>query len=271
VGYGDQLMAAGQAELLYAADPAAGPVSIVSCTGVHRWSPLWDHNPAISRELRPERTLRCGDGCLPYLDYINKPHGRLLFSSTYRAADARGHIYLTAMEKHDAIAHTAALPPFVLLEPFPQDRYNVNRQWPLRKWQALITLLHGRRIPIYGFEHRFAAEIDYLPRITSENFRMACALMQRAVVTVMLEGGLAFGAAAVGAPAIVLWGGCVSARTLAFPEHVNIVDDQPETPCGTQFTPCAHCTRAWQNLSAEYVADVVESVYRSALKQQAHG
>ena len=257
MGYGDVLMAAGLAERRYAEDRSAGPVTICAADGSPRWHPLWEGNPAIG--VRPTGpTVRCGAGCLPYLQYPRPLPKRLAFSPTYRAAERRGHLYLTEAEQAHAQAVTASLPRFILLEPSPGDRKNGNRQWPLASWQALVAILRRTgALPVVQFAHDDAVYLDSVPRLASPTFRHACALMACATRTVVLEGGLAFGAAALHVPGVVvLWGGCISAEVLAFPEQTNLVDSQPETPCGS-LTPCAHCRRAWAALTPEAVAAAV--------------
>jgi hypothetical protein len=260
VGYGDVLMTAGLAERLVAADPAAGPVTLVDCTAAKiRWHPLWQGNPAITTDGR--RPLPSGAGCLPYLVYPRVDH-RLQFSPTYRAADVRGHLYLTEEEHARAMALTADIGPFLLIEPFPQDRKNVNRQWALSSWRELIAILQREQsLPLFQCAHESSTILPPLGQLPTPTFRDACAVMARARLVIALEGGIPFATAALDVPTVVLWGGCISADVLAYPEHVNLVDPHPETPCG-QLRPCPHCTDAWARWTPRRVADRVLAALR---------
>ncbi len=259
MGFGDTLIAAGLAERLFHEDPSAGPVRITDCGGSLRDQPCWHGNPAIG--LGP-RSVRCGGGCLPYLQYPRQPDC-LTFSPTYRAADNRGHLYLTDAERNIGLAAKQRYGSYVLVEPYPRDRQNLNRQWPLDSWQQLITLLQRTCThAIVQFDHAHATRIPSLPAIPTPTFRGACGLLTHARLLIALEGGLVFASAALGTPTVALWGGCISAPVLSFPEHVNLVDEQPETPCG-RTKPCLHCEMAWHLLTPELVADRVLRCLRS--------
>ena len=255
MGYGDQLVAAGLAEIAYRANPAAGPVTITDLGGRPRWQPLWQGNPAIGVTTDGPR-VTCGDGCLPYLLNPKRP-GPLRYNPAYRAADsARARIYLTDSERAAARERTRDRGAFLLLEPFPQDRQNVNRQWPLAAWQELVTRLQ-RACPGYTLvqcQHDHATYLDGVTPIWSPTFRDACALLERATLVVALEGGIPFATAALDVSTVVLWGGAVPADVLAYPEHVNLVGSH--NGCGMK-KPCAACTRSWQEITPQRVVDAV--------------
>ena len=258
MGYGDQIMAVGLAEALYRSDPSAGPVMICDCAGAPRDQPLWHGNPAIGvRVGGPTRTIRCGGGCLPYLQYPYSSETGLRFSSTYRAADYRGHIYLTQAELERGHVARAQHGDFVLLEPTPSDRKNPNRCWPRASWQALAVQLKEAGLPVVQFHHADSDRLVGVPCVDSPTFRDACGIMTGARLLVVLEGGLAFAAAALSVPTVVLWGGCISAPVLSYPEQVNLVDPSPETPCGS-FKTCHHCAAAWARLTPERVSEAIQ-------------
>lgn len=250
MGYGDQLIAAGLAERLYAEDPSRGPVTITDLAGRTRWQPLWGGNPAIGvTETGPR--IACGAGCLPYLVYPKQP-GRLTFNPAYRAADsARARIYLTDAERSRARDYCADHEPFILVEPFPTDRKNPNRQWPLSSWQKLITLLNRQALTLVQCAHDYATRLDGVRRVWSPTFRDACAIMERSTCVVALEGGIPFATAALRIPTVVLWGGAVSADTLAYPEHCNIRGPHNGHGC---LKPCAQCAASWASIDPEWVA-----------------
>lgn len=216
--------------------------------------PLWLHNPAISPIGR--REIRCGAGCLPYLCYPRRDH-RLEFSDTYRAADHRAHVYLTDEELIFGVDAHRRYGSYILIEPTPRDRKNVNRCYPNVRWEQVVSRLQRAcSHAIVQCDHPDAHRLPGVPAIPSPDIRRAAALIQRASLVVCLEGGLAFLAAALGTPAVVLWGGCVSAATLAYPEHVNLVFADARTPCG-HLRACDHCTAAWAWTTPEMVADAV--------------
>lgn len=253
MGLGDVLMAAGLVEELYATNPAAGPVRIVDLAGQTRWHYLWDTNPAISP--RGQRSITCGGGCLPYLVYP-RPDDRLIFSSTYRARDHRGSLFLTDDDRDHARAVRAAIGPYVVIEPHGRDRKNVNRQWPLARWQSVADQLRARGMTVVQSVHEQSNWLNGVHHEPTANFRDACALFAHADLVIAPEGGVPFGCAAVGqSRCLVLWGGCVSFDTLHYPEQINLVDADDQSPCGSLW-PCAHCVRVWHDLTVSRVVDV---------------
>lgn len=264
MGFGDQLIAAGLAEHRYAQPPSDGPVTITDCAGTPRWQPLWEGNPAIGVRQYGGPRIACGAGCLPYLDYPRRD-SKLTFSSTYRAANYRAHVYLTHSERQRGLDLFRHYGPYLMIEPSPADRKNVNRQWPVDSWAECVSLLQQRssNITILQFEHPEMTRLPGIPAIPSPTFRDACGILAAAKLALILEGGLAFACAALATPAVVLWGGCVSAPTLSFPEHVNIVDQQPATPCGS-LKLCLHCRTAWQMITPAVVATAVDRTWRAS-------
>lgn len=251
-------MAAGQAQVVFDQSSLAGPVRILDCAGTPRWHGLWYYNPAIAGPTDPAYlspdapSVRSGHGCLPY--FAPTPPGELgwRFSSTWRARDHRAKLYFTAREKEIGDGLVARLGPYAVIEPSGTDRKNRNRCWPSANWHALAGSLADSDLP-YALVQLDHAAADRLVRapvhlIPHADFREACAILRSASLLICPEGGLAHAAAALAIPAVVLWGGCISAETLGYPEHINLVYDHPQTPCG-MTKPCAHCDAAWASIT----------------------
>lgn len=64
------------------------------------------------------------------------------------------------------------------------------------------------------------------------------------------EGGMHHGSAAVGIPAVVLFGGFIHPRTTGYESHANIFTGG--RACGS-IKPCAHCRQAMLAISVERV------------------
>lgn len=199
--------------------------------------------------------IHFGGDCLPYYN-PNHTAGTSGFNRAWRAQDHRGHVYLTAAEKALGQAVVDRYGPFLLIEPTGLDRKNKNRCWP--KWRYLADRLKALPFAVVQLTREHADRIETIPGIPHNSFREALGVMSAATLSILPEGGLAMGAAAIGAPAVVLWGGCSDAVIGSYPEHVNLVDDDPQTPCGSLF-PCEHCTRAWAKLTPERVFTVAST------------
>lgn len=249
-------MAAGVAQKLYAEDPSLGPVVICNKDGKPRWSDLWEGNTAIyCPAVSPHSSLRriyFGKGCLPYYKPNHKA-GTSGFDRAWRAQDHRARVYLTEQERDLGRAVVREHGPFLLIEPTGLDRKNKNRYWP--HWQDLADLLKTLPFAVVQLTRPACDRIGSVRGIPHGSFRQALGILSVATLSILPEGGLAMGAAAIGAPAVVLWGGCSDAVIGSYPEHVNLIDDDPQTPCGSLF-PCEHCTRAWAKLTPERVFKV---------------
>lgn len=133
----------------------------------------------------------------------------------------------------------------VLLEPnVPNKSTAPNKQWPLDRWRQVANeLIH------YGFEVRqfqYGGPHQVAAGIRTPTFRHAAALMKGARLAILPEGGLHHAAAAVGTPAVVLFGGYVPPAVLGYDGHVNLTGGAEA--CGS-FQRCAHCAGAMDNIS----------------------
>lgn len=274
MGFGDALIAAGVAERVVREDPLHVPVTIVEATGLPRWHYLWESNPAIVVPQAPlshfpQPYVRIGKGCLPYLAYPYSEHTGWRFTD-WRAADHRPTLYLSAREQAKVLALQRIHGDYVLIEPTPVTK-PVNRRPPLAFWHLLADRLRPTlgptRLVQLGHEHaHYVPGLVRIEQIHPLDFRDACTILAGARLFIGTEGGLAHAAAALRIPAVILWGGCISAAALGYPDHVNLVDDQPETPCGA-LAPCLHCGEAWMRLEPAAVADAVLQEYARGLAQ----
>lgn len=260
MGFGDQILAAGQAQVLFDRSPDAGPIMFVDVYGNRRWQPVWDHNPVIL-DIKTQYTggpiLHTGKGCIPYLKYPKVKSGWEF--TNWRARDHRGRLYLTEEEFNGGINLLKRTGPFVLIEAAGRDRKNRNRCWPFPKWQELVVFLNDvLPWPLLQLDHDMADRLAGVGLVQHKDFRAACGVLAAARLYIGPEGGLAHAAAALGIPAVVLWGGCLPVEILGYPEHVNLVYDHPETPCGS-IKPCAHCDAGWQALTPEHVVHAVQT------------
>ena len=269
MGFGDALIAAAQAQEYFAQDPERGPIVMMSGAGKVRWNPVWLHNPVIwvpGSNVIPHRNLKTGGGYLPYLQHPYSTETGWRFTN-WRVRDHRPNYYLQESERWPGEAMRDRLGPFYILEP-TADRKHVNRR-PLRAfWDSLATeLQHVMPIPGVQLLH---AQAEYLrggfTPYVHEEFRQAVAMLAAADLLITTEGGLAHAAAAVGTPAVVLWGGNVSVDNLGYPEHVNLVDDGPRTPCGT-LVECDHCAAAWARLNPSVVAALARQEWQRGLSR----
>jgi hypothetical protein len=252
MGVGDEIVAAGQAQRLYDADPSARVV-ICDINGQPRWHPIWDGNPAIATPAdiaRGERVQRLvsGPNCRQYIVYPFTQETGWTFNRAFRCRDYVAKLYLTPAELARGVQAKATYGPYVLIEPFTKHK---NFRWPLKRWAALVAAC-----PDLTFVQHMHAESEPVPgaRYESATFREACGLIASADVYVRSESGLCHAAAALGAWQVTLFGGCMDPYVMGgYPKQAVIADVAPGSPCGS-WKPCEHCAGVMDRITVGHVS-----------------
>lgn len=261
MGLGDALMAAGQAQDVYAAHPDLGPVGICNAQGKARWHPVWLHNPIVYVPLPGtayRQSITTGKGYLPYIVNPYSLSTGLVWTG-WRARDHRGAIVFSEAE-HARIEELHQR-PYIIIEPTASRKHS-NRIPPRHLWTELTQHLLDLHLPLVQIAHPDSQPLPGVEQLPQNDFRDVLHYVAAARMLVATEGGLAHVAAATRTPAVVLWGGNISCDILGYPEHINIVDDHPETPCG-RLASCAHCTLAWERVVPRHIARTI-SAYTAA-------
>lgn len=240
MGFGDELMVTGHVRVMQQRDPRKVRLEY----GKRLWNQVFDHNPRIARQdergdfqvyearpggLRPYCMRKFVDRWM-WKDYTPNP-GEIYFQPEE----------LAEAEKHD---------PDVVIEPNLKASASPNKDWGRDRWVHLAAMLRaaGRR-PVQlgpiGTQVISGAEL-----IHTANFRLAAAILARARAAVLSEGGMHHAAAAVGVPAVVIFGGYISPRQTGYHSHINLFTGGE--PCGWRI-PCRHCKRAMQDIPPDKV------------------
>lgn len=262
MGWGDEILAAGQAQRAYDAD-GSKRVAILGADMRPRWHAIWAGNPAIAA---PEdvaagedvQTVVNGPNARPYIVYPFTKETGWTFNRAFRCREYLAKLYLTEAERVRGDTALSRIGPYVLIEPYTKHE---NFRWPMEKWTELVQACsdlvflqhtHSESVPIPGVR-------IYEPA----TFREACGLLTKATAYVRSESGLCHAAAALGIPQVTLFGGCMDAEVMGgYPWQECIVDDDPETPCGS-WKPCRHCSGAMARISVARV----EAALRRAVEQ----
>lgn len=131
-----------------------------------------------------------------------------------------------------------------------------NKQWPVDRYQEVAdSLRHTGHVVsqlIYpGAKHRIVGA----KHITTLSFRQALAVLAECRLYIGPEGGLHHGAAAVGVPAVVIFGSWVPPSVTGYETHRNIVArDRFGQGCGL-LRRCDHCIQAMDSISIDQVFD----------------
>jgi ADP-heptose:LPS heptosyltransferase len=190
----------------------------------------------------------------------NKPgDGRWIWNYDFRAMP--GEMFFAREEL--AFAKTQSR-GFVIIEPNVPGHKSVasNKQWGFDKYNEVAQRLAREGHRVLQFVHAGATQrLTAAKHAHTPNFRLALALMQRADLYIGPEGGLHHGAAAVGIPAVVLFGGFIPPQVTGYPTHANLTGGAEA--CGF-WKPCPHCATAMKNISVDEVMTQATRLLRKA-------
>jgi hypothetical protein len=149
----------------------------------------------------------------------------------------------------------------VIVEPFIKPGASPNKQWGERRWRELVRLLvrDGHRVALLG-----AKRGDLMPGaewIWTPTFLKAAAVLAVSRCAVLPEGGLHHAAAAVGLPAVVIFGGFTPVDCTGYEAHYNI-GASGQDACGMRI-PCGHCTNLMSQIEPEAVVASVDVMLKA--------
>lgn len=266
MGVGDAILAAGQAEHLFAADPTRR-VAICKCDGTPYWDPIWDGNPILARPNdvangESVQILKNGPGCRPYIVYPFTEETGWTFNKNFRAKENIARIYLTAAEVARGTSALDKYGPYVLMEPFSK---HINLRWPIERWTELVA--SRRDLTWVQHVHNDSTRITGA-HYEEATFREACGLVLASSVYIRSESGMLHAAAALGCRTIAVWGGCMDYDVLGgYPKQYGVVDHGPDSPCG-RWLVCDHCRRVMAGITVHRVLRALEAQETLALFDQ---
>ncbi len=247
MGIGDELMVTGVVRERQVRDPRR--VRIEYEKGKPRWCPLWDRNPRIARpeERGDFQILR------PRKDYL-RPYCSAKSPEQWTWKAYRppvGEIYFAPHEKAFGNLNERT----ILFGPALKRGASPNKQWGVERWAKLALLLAGSG----DLAQCGDSEQHSLPgvRFIRTSIREAAALIASARLVICGEGALHHIAAAVGTPAIVIYGGYISPESTGYEGQV-VFFRGGGLGCGMRV-PCRHCADAMASISPEEVADAARS------------
>ena len=241
MGYGDELIVSGLARQAQRRD--ARRVRVLDGRGRARWNAIWRGNPrfAAPGDSGPVQTLASAPGQRPYI--VRETAERWVWREFVCPV---GEIYLDAAERVFGRAGRGR----VVIEPALKPGASPNKQWGARRWVALTDALVRRGVEVVQLGPPGIPLVRGARLIETRDFRAACAVLAQARLAILPEGGLHHAAAALGTPAIVLFGGFVSPRQTGYAHQHNLFTGGE--PCGMRRA-CAHCMQAMARIEVEQV------------------
>lgn len=245
MGWGDELMVTGQARAAQSGGSVL-PVVVLDRNGNIRSHEAWALNPRIVPNWdrrSPVHLLHNGPGVRPYIAAKSEERW------TWKVyACTPGEIYFHPHELFSA--PTFRDRSVVLIEPNNKAKASINKDWGRANWQRLADLLRREGLrPVQFGTHgsQVLRDVEFFPTAT---FRIACAALANVRAAILPEGGLHHAAAALGIPAVVIYGGYISPAQTGYSIHRNIFTGGE--PCGMRHS-CAHCKKAMGEISPEMV------------------
>lgn len=245
MGIGDQIIATGLAR-----GAAARGKRVALGDGKNiRWQSqsemIFRNNP----NLAPPGSERSAD-----IEWVNYYKGHRIYNSggsnrwiwNYKFRVKPGEFFFDARE--DVFEPDDNL---ILIEPnVPNKPCGPNKQWPVDRWRVLAEKLIADGWTVRQFEYGGPNRVTP-PTSTIGGFRHAAALLKSARLAILHEGGLHHAAAAVGTPAVVLFGGFVPPSVLGYDTHTNLTGGA-DVACGS-FHRCQHCVDAMNKIEVDEV------------------
>lgn len=269
MGVGDEILGSGMARRLHAVDGrkvAFGDGQKIV------WSSdselIYHNNPKIAKPGE-ERFVALGRaqwvkhyrGSRLYGSFSS---GRLVYNSSFKAD--RGEFFFSLEELRFAADYGHG---FVVIEPRVKAGKG-NKQWLPSRFSVVAAELDkaGHRVVQFVYGDGLTAILPNVEVIRTPNIRYAAAVLARAAMFVGSEGGLHHAAAAVEAPAVVLFGGFIHPRTTGYEGHVNIFTGGE--PCGRSLH-CNHCAQAMDAISVDQVLEAINEASKGILATRPRG
>jgi ADP-heptose:LPS heptosyltransferase len=250
MGWGDEIIVTGLARRLQR--KIALPVRVLDRHGRPRWSTVWDHNPHFAPPHYRGRvqTLVNGPGERGYIAGKNRQ------GWVWRDwICPLGEIHLTDEEIKVSVRYADR----ILLEPTIKSEASPNKDWGWARWCQLGEELMSLGYSISQFASRHRPALPGAEVIEAKTFRQACAVVSKARLAILPEGGLHHAAAAFGTATIVLFGGYISPAQTGYAHHVNLFTGG--SPCGRRGR-CSHCGDAMDKISVGQVLKEADSLLK---------
>ena len=247
MGLGDWLMAAGEARRVHYA--TGKKVAITSRRGVPQWSPLWEGLPYILRMPTPDcARVISASGDRPYI--------RAKFPIKWAWQAYKPHpaeMAFTPAELELARSYHGA----VMIEPNVKAIGHRNKAWPWHNWRELVDRIQagelGGKVPrlVQCLGAPDTEPMAGVETVRTDTFRQALAVLSVCRALITTEGGLMHGAAAVGVPAVVIFGAFISPEVTGYAMHRNLFTGAG-LGCGSRLN-CKHCQQAMQQITPAIV------------------
>lgn len=148
---------------------------------------------------------------------------------------------------------------FVVIEPHvPYYKGSApNKTWPVERYEAIVDMLKQKDYQVVQFRHN-GQQIKGVIPVHAPSFRHALAGLKHAKAFVGPEGGMHHGAAAVGTPAVVIFGSFIPPQVTGYDNHINLTGGADRF-CGS-LSACSHCRDTLLSIKTKHVWDGLKRI-----------
>jgi Glycosyltransferase family 9 (heptosyltransferase) len=182
---------------------------------------------------------------------------RWVWNMDFRASP--GEFYFT--EREQRFADFVGFPSVIIEPNVPQQKLCApNKQWPVDRYEVVAREMIRCGLRVLQFHYKGMRHIlrDATP-VHTPSLRSAAAVLAATKGYIGAEGGLHHCAAAVGVPAVVIFGGWIPPQVTGYEGHANLAVGEA---CG-KLRECAHCREAMDKITVEQVLEAAARVFIS--------
>lgn len=248
MGVGDNIMATGMAK---GAAARGKRIAFGSGKAIE-----WDHHSEQVFKNNPNIAPLGSEGA-DDLEWINFCRGHRIYNTqgkdrwiwNYKFKAIPGEFYFTPQELEQADKHGNG---FVIIEPNVPRWKQVapNKDWGRANYWRISKRLKRRGYDVRQFYYNGSWQSDHCQQIKTQTFRQAAAILRNAKLYIGPEGGMHHAAAALGIPAVVVFGGFIPPAVTGYDFHTNLTGGAKA--CGS-FTRCPHCIQAMERIGVHDV------------------
>lgn len=175
-----------------------------------------------------------------------------------------GEVYFTDAERAEGASHGSG---FTVIVPYIEawkTGVSPNKDWGLKKYQALADILRAEGDELVQFSYDKAGPLLRGVRtIPTRGFRHAMSILANAQLYIGPEGGLHHAAAAFSLPGVVIFGDWIPPEVTGYAMHTNLTGTSGRY-CG-RHQACAHCRAAMDHITVEAVHRAVHGYLEEEL------
>ena len=248
MGVGDNIMATAWARQAKIENPNA---FVFLGNGRYcEWSEVFENNPNVSHPKWLATAQAVGNAVFVPHYTGNRPYIRqkdsenVEWNPEHRVVP--GDIFLNEVERQWATDNCGK--DYILVEPHTKGTFGGNKGWLWDRWQEL-----AKRLPLVQNDPMGKKALDGAKVLKADGIRKMLAMVANARLVIATDSALHHAAAALGVPAVVMWGARLHPSILGYESHVNLYTGDGEN-CG-YCLPCKHCEDGMKRITVDMVED----------------